>query len=73
MSRIPGFPSTSKVCRPIQPAVIRDLAKARRHVASVEYLCREARLNPNPRVIQTVLRVLELQPAIVAELLGNGL
>jgi hypothetical protein len=73
MNRVPVFPSTGKVRRSIQPAIIPDLAKARRHVASVEYLCREARLNPNPLVIQTVLRVLELQPAIVTELLGNGL
>jgi hypothetical protein len=59
--------------RNLQIAVRRvfDMDDARRLFAGLEALAREARTTGNPRVMLDALRVLELQPANVRELLAQ--
>jgi hypothetical protein len=48
-----------------------DMGDARQLFAGLEALAREARTTGNPRVMLDALRVLELQPANVRELLAQ--
>ena len=52
-----GFRAADTGCRP--PAL--DLAAARRYCAGIEYLAREARIAPDPRVVVDALRTITFQ------------
>ena len=72
MSNIPQHGGHAGTIRREVQVYALDLGAARRYLAGLEALAREARTSNDPRVLIAALRVAARQGKTVAELVGRG-